>query len=550
MDRKQKEVFFWLGIISLIYFILFIFPNFTGAKDEVMISVFEHDEFAQYPHVVRMITPGDTFYQSIRNFVVYLHYFYGYPFYFFSAISIFPLKIILGLEWIDNTRVIMTVLRQMINVLPMILSSVIMVYVTTKFKTMWKSLLLLIFLLTIPAVVSNNMWWHPDSLLTLFCVLTIFFLIKDDFRFGRNFYFSGIACGLAIGAKILGVLFVLTYGIYLFYGLISKRIYVWIFLKSSFLLLIIVIGSVIISNPLLLLPIERGEIINAFNLLLNESISGFWIFNENGNNNISNVISVLSNNYGFGLISLLSIISLILVITKKVKLEIFIVNIAWFIGFMVYFLFIASTIRPHYFLPVMIPLYSNILLLLPDNISIFINRDRKMKISEKFKNILYIIILIFVIFQISINFKKSYASFIQVLNREKTSESIYLFIDTYENFLYQIPQEKNILIYRDWRAYVEPKENYSIIYDWSLANYELINELDPDLLFIEYDNTHYFSDETKIEQAIRPEEMVMMNRFYSDVYEEEVEGFKLLNKTNFGYVFVKNTFYEDFFIDN
>ena len=58
-----------------------------GAKDVPMLSVFEVDEFAQYPNVIGMLQVGDTFYQTVRNFAVYHHYFYGYPFYFFSALS-------------------------------------------------------------------------------------------------------------------------------------------------------------------------------------------------------------------------------------------------------------------------------------------------------------------------------------------------------------------------------------------------------------------------------------------------------------------------------
>lgn len=550
MEKNKKTYLLIFSILSVFYFVLFIFPNLTGAKDVVMISAFEHDEFAQYPHVVRMITPGETFYQSIRNFVVYLHYFYGYPFYFFSAISIFPVKLILGPDWVDHTRIIMMVLRQMINVLPMLLSALFLVYVTTKFKVLWKALLIFIFLLTIPAVVSNNMWWHPDSLLTLFSVLTIFFLIRDDFKFGKNFYFSGIACGLAIGAKILGVLFVLTYAVYLFYGLISKRIKVWKFLKSSILLLLIVVGTVIVSNPLLLLPIERGEIINVFKLNLQESTSGFWVFTENGNNNINAVLSVLSTNYVFTLITIAAFISLSLTIKEKDKRVNSIVNITWFIGFMTYFLFIASTIRPHYFLPVMIPFYSNLMLFIPDDLSSIFGANKKTAITKKKWNILYLIVPLLIVVQIGINISKSTNSYLQILNREKTSGSINLYQDTYEKHLSKIPDERKITIYRDWRAYVEPKENYSIEYDWSLANYELIEELNPDLLFIEYDNTHYFSDESKIEQAIRPEEMVLMNRFYSDVYDEEVRGYRLLNKTDFGYVFIKNSLFEEIFIDN
>ena len=88
-----------------------------------MLGVFEHDEFAQYPHIIRMLTPGDTLYQSLRNFVVYLHYYYGYPFYFISAILLLPYKWIAGAGWASSTQWVMLMLRQMVNVLPMLFAA-------------------------------------------------------------------------------------------------------------------------------------------------------------------------------------------------------------------------------------------------------------------------------------------------------------------------------------------------------------------------------------------------------------------------------------------
>ena len=46
MNSNQKRTFAILTLISIAYFILFIFPNNTGAKDQMMISLFEPDEFA------------------------------------------------------------------------------------------------------------------------------------------------------------------------------------------------------------------------------------------------------------------------------------------------------------------------------------------------------------------------------------------------------------------------------------------------------------------------------------------------------------------------
>jgi len=92
MNQTQKKTFRILLIIGAVYFAAFIAPNLTGAREPEMLSVFEIDEYAQYSHAIRMLTPGETLYQTARNFLIYLHYFYGYPFYFFSALALLPLK--------------------------------------------------------------------------------------------------------------------------------------------------------------------------------------------------------------------------------------------------------------------------------------------------------------------------------------------------------------------------------------------------------------------------------------------------------------------------
>ena len=73
MTPTQKRIFAILIFISAVYFTVFIFPNNTGAKDQMMISLFEPDEFAQYPVVLKMLTPGETFKQTVYNFITYGH---------------------------------------------------------------------------------------------------------------------------------------------------------------------------------------------------------------------------------------------------------------------------------------------------------------------------------------------------------------------------------------------------------------------------------------------------------------------------------------------
>jgi hypothetical protein len=79
----------------------------------MMISLFEPDEFAQYPVVTKMLTPYPTLSDTILNFIAYRHYFYGSPFYFSSALVVLPVKLFKGLK---DTQLNMLLLRQMIGV--------------------------------------------------------------------------------------------------------------------------------------------------------------------------------------------------------------------------------------------------------------------------------------------------------------------------------------------------------------------------------------------------------------------------------------------------
>ena len=72
----KKTSLFFLVLLGVIYFCIMIPFNLTGAETPEMLEVFEVDEYAQYPHLMRMLTPGDGFYQTIRNFFIYLHYYY------------------------------------------------------------------------------------------------------------------------------------------------------------------------------------------------------------------------------------------------------------------------------------------------------------------------------------------------------------------------------------------------------------------------------------------------------------------------------------------
>jgi hypothetical protein len=145
-----------------------------------------------------------------------------------------------------------------------------------------------------------------------------------------------------------------------------------------------------------------------------------------------------------------------------------------------------------------------------------------------------------------LNIRSSVESVRSVLNRERDSASIQLYLRVEPAVLSQIELERKLWIYRDWRAYVAERDTYHIEYRWQLADYSYIREINADVLFVEWENMLYFSDAAKIETAIDPAQMREMVAFYGDAINGEVDGYTLAYKTGFGSVFVRDDLYQQF----
>lgn len=243
-----------LILMSCAYFLLFIVPNLTGAKDANMLVAFKFDEWMQFRYLREMTTLGASPYETLKNMVFYKHYFYGYPHYLISVVSILPLKFIFKSVYsINDTTAYMFVLRQL-SPFFMLIAVNLLIYLWTGFKSLKRSIFLFIFLNSVPAIFNNNMLWHPDSLVTLFVVLTIFSLSKDELSFGKWFYLAAVFCGLATGTKLIGLYFFLTVAVYLVLGLVNGKITLRNLLKHGSLFFFVMVLTVVITNPLLLLP--------------------------------------------------------------------------------------------------------------------------------------------------------------------------------------------------------------------------------------------------------------------------------------------------------
>ncbi|NPV75311.1 MAG: hypothetical protein HPY59_02945 [Anaerolineae bacterium] len=542
MTKSQKRVLLLLIFFGSLYFILFIPPNLTGAKDANMLALFEVDEYAQYPHALGMLTLGETAYQTLRNFLIYLHYFYGYPFYFFSALALFPLKLIFGAGWQVMTPVILLVLRQVINVLPMLVSLLLWVWMQTRFRSWWRALGLFALLLSVPVVVLNNLWWHPDSLVFLFVTLTIFFLNRDALHFGRNFFLAAISCGLATGTKHLGLFFVLAVPVYILWGVFSKRLR-WgkaVGLGALFVLLMTL--AVVVSNPLLLLPMERAEIIAVQKLQFQQTSVGILTANQQ-TFFADGYPEDIRIHYGEALFILLAFSSLVAGILKPERRLLNVLILTWMIP-LTFVILNFGTRRTHYFLPVMIPLFSTFAnVFLPFSPSTQTAVDRFERWYSRVLGGLYALLILG---QMFLFVRTDVEIYLRTLFREATSASIKFYEQVEENVMSKMPEEK-ITAYRDWHIYFPDTPSRQVEMNWNLATYDYIRELKPDLILLERENLSMFARPEVVGEAVDPDRMEMVHEFYAAAAKGRLQGYRQVYQSDFGLVFVDEALFNTFF---
>jgi len=262
MDKTQKTTLRVLALLGLIYFLIFIFPNASTMGSDNPAVFLHKDEAMIYPPIQRMLRLEGSLSNIWGSLIVYGEYHYGYPFFFLSALVLLPLRLIRGPEFINDLPLNFLILRQLINVVPMILTAGVLTWVQTHFKSLWKSVFIFLFILTIPAVVRSNMhWWHPDSLMMLSIALTFFFLDRDDFRLGKDFYFAAIACGMATAIKMYGFFFFLAVPFYLLVAWLRNKLPIKKVVLAAGLFVLVMALTIVLSNPFLFYGPPREEML-------------------------------------------------------------------------------------------------------------------------------------------------------------------------------------------------------------------------------------------------------------------------------------------------
>ncbi|MDP2966323.1 MAG: hypothetical protein Q8N39_09860 [Pelolinea sp.] len=246
-SKTQRKVFIILFAMGLIYFAAFIPANYGGRVHP--------DEEVIYPDVVNMLIPGNTFTETLRDSFIISSWWYGYPYFPMSALTLVIPRIIYGNEFASHIELNLLLMRQFISVLPMVASIILLIYLVNEFKKFWASIGMFVVLCLIPGVVHYNIrFWHPDSIIVFLVLLTFWLLKRDDLRFGRDFYLAAFTIGLNAVIKVWGLFFFLAIGGYLLAGWFTKKLDFWKMVRAGLFFILVMVGSILITSPSITIP--------------------------------------------------------------------------------------------------------------------------------------------------------------------------------------------------------------------------------------------------------------------------------------------------------
>lgn len=527
MSPSQKRIFALLLLMATAVFILVALPNAAASQNMSMVQMFEPDEAAPLPAMLHMIAPAPSLDQTLRYFVFYDYYFYGFPFFASSALAVLPLQ---WLGHIQDLPLVMLALRQLISVLPMLAALLLLVYLQDGFRT-YRSPVLFAFLLSVPAVLANDFWWHADSLTFLAVALTLFFLARDNLRFGRNFLLAAVTCAIATATKLVGADFFLAVGLALLLGFVLKKASSKKLVGAALAFLLVMAVSFVAANPFLLSHWALTAYLNTFKNQTDLLSQGYGVVYDKG---LVASWPIMHPYYGEALFLLAALGVSFWGIWRGPRRLLHGLILAWFIPVSVTILYFTH-FKYQYWLPAALPLFSSLVILLPEKL--------KVNWAALKAHLLQAIILLVVLGQFILFAVSDVQSYDVRLHRADNNDRI-LFYSQAVEALKPLPAGP-VSVYYDYRMYLPDTLGWKTETSYDLLEYGYIQQRNFGVLLLLDQRIRDYLNPAAT--GIDPELFARNQKFYRDADNETIAGYHFIFRNPVGLVYVREDLYLQYF---
>jgi len=233
----------------------------------------------------------------------------------------------------------------------------------------------------------------------------------------------------------------------------------------------------------------------------------------------------------------------------------------WAIPFGLYILFTIAIKPTHFFLPVLVPLMSSVVVLAdapvfhrlqvrhPTGAPKRSTRATKALVHSNAGKVAWgsaALVVAVLGYQVAGNLVRAYQLYSDALQREQNEGSFAFFQTLQEKFLPLIPGDARLVVFRDVRMYFPEDERWTVRTYWN-SSYRTIEKLEPDIIVLWAQRILDYTQEGAQERAIDPAGFQSTYQFYVDADNDQLRGYRLLHRDPTGLFFVSDALYDEYY---
>jgi hypothetical protein len=213
---------------------------------------------------------------------------------------------------------------------------------------------------------------------------------------------------------------------------------------------------------------------------------------------------------------------------------------AWAIPFGLYVLFTIAIKPTHFFLPILLPVFSSIVVLF--EFAPFTTRTTRPAMTWIWGGAVMAVLA----YQFAVYIQQDVKMYRGVLTREQTETALAFFGILERDYLPQIQNEEPLVVFRDVRMYFPDGAKWVIRSYWN-SKYSTIEKIKPDLIILWYQRVLDYTQEGARESAVDPASFEDTYQFYMDANHDQLRGYRLLYRDDVGLFFVSDEVYSKYF---
>ncbi|MCL5611128.1 MAG: hypothetical protein M1485_01015 [Chloroflexi bacterium] len=296
-------------------------------------------------------------------------------------------------------------------------------------------------------------------------------------------------------------------------------------------------ATILISNPFLFFPSQFVRMVRIMTQQSAAMSSGWTLTEAKGP---ASWLPIINQFYGQLIFIALAFIALALGIWRGANKTLHPLIAAWAIPFGLYMLFAIAIKSTHFFLPILLPVYGSLVVLL--EFPPFVSEKPRPFIPWLWGGL----VIALITYQFVVYINQDIALYRNVLGREDTEQSLVFYHIIERNYLPLIKSAEPLTVFRDVRMYFPDTPKWVIRSYWK-SNYTIIDEVHPDLIVLWSQRIRDYTQQGALGSAVDLVSFQDMYQFYIDADKGQLRGYHLIYRNEEGLFFISDALYQQFF---